>query len=156
MGASSIFGRKLHIFTKRFRQANRISRLLQTLLARHSQLMLQVDIGGCQKNMNARTGRILESLPGSFNVHGTCAGQSSDDRPSNGGSHGLHGFEIAIRGNGKAGFDHVHAQAIELLRHPQLFLDVHAAAWRLFAVPQGGVEDRDARSLHSRGPPHRV
>ena len=53
------------------------------------------------------------------------------------------GLEITLRGDGKAGLDDVHAEALKLVGHSQLFVGVHAAAGRLFAVAQGGVEDQD-------------
>ena len=44
---------------------------------------------------------------------------------------------------GKAGLDHVDAQIHQRLRDLQLFLEVHAAAGRLLAVAQRGVENDD-------------
>ena len=44
---------------------------------------------------------------------------------------------------GKAGFDDVDAQIDQRLGDLQLFVEVHAAAGRLLAVAERGVEDRD-------------
>ena len=55
-------------------------------------------------------------------------GQRRNDRTPNGGGNGLHRGKVAFRGDGKAGLDHVHAQAVELVRQTQLFLHVHAAS----------------------------
>src|SRR5208282_469245 len=42
---------------------------------------------------------------------------------------------------------HIHAKPVELVRQTQLFLVVHAAAGRLLAVAQGGIEHGDAGSV---------
>jgi hypothetical protein len=56
----------------------------------------------------------------------------------------LHGFEVALGGDRKAGLDDVDAHLLQDLGDLQLFLEVHGAARRLLAVAQGGVEDEDA------------
>ena len=68
----------------------------------------------------------------------------------------LHGFEVAIGGDRESGFDHVHAEAVELLGQVQLFLHIHAAARRLLAVTKRGVEDGDARPIHGFRPPRNL
>ncbi len=55
-----------------------------------------------------------------------------------------HAFEIAGRGNGEAGLDHIHPEFGQRLGHAQLLLQIHGEAGRLFAVAQGGVEDNHA------------
>ena len=51
---------------------------------------------------------------------------------------------VALRGDGEAGFEDVHAEGGELVGHAQLFVVVHGAAGGLLAVAQGGVEEDDA------------
>ena len=48
--------------------------------------------------------------------------------------HSLDRLEVAVGSDGEAGLNHVHAQAVELARHAQLFVQPHAAPWRLLAV----------------------
>ena len=55
----------------------------------------------------------------------------------------IHRFEVAGRGDGETGLDHVHAHLIENFSHTQLFLEIHRAAGRLFAVAQGRIKDDD-------------
>ena len=60
---------------KRLRVPNRFPRLLQALLARDAQLVFQMNVGGCEKNMDARARRSLQRLPGAVNVAGTGTSQ---------------------------------------------------------------------------------
>src|SRR5208282_1531305 len=87
-------------------------------------------------------------LPRAVNVTGTGTSQASDDGAPHRRRDALHGFEVAIGGDGESGLDHVHAQAVELLGQVQLFLHIHAAARRLLAVTKRGVENGDARPIH--------
>ena len=56
----------------------------------------------------------------------------------------LHGGEVAVRGDGKAGLDDVDAHGVEQFGDFELFLMRHGGAGALLAVAQGGVEDDDA------------
>jgi hypothetical protein len=53
----------------------------------------------------------------------------------------LHGLEIARGGDGEAGLDDVHVQALELAGHLQLFVEVHGGAGALLPVAQGGIKN---------------
>ena len=86
--------------------------------------------------MDARPGRSFKRLPGPLDVRRAGPGQAGDDGTPDGRCNRLHCGKVAFRGDGKAGFDDVHAQAVELVRQPQLFLHVHAASRRLLAVAQ--------------------
>ncbi len=56
----------------------------------------------------------------------------------------VHGGEIALRGDRKAGLDDVDAHLVEQLGDLELLLVGHGGAGALLAVAQGGVEDDDA------------
>ncbi len=112
-----------------------------------------MDVGGGQKDVNARPRGSLEGLPGALDIGGAGPGQGGDDGSPDGGGNRLHRGKVAFRGDGKAGFDDVHAQAVELVRQPQLLLHVHAASRRLLAIAQGSVEYRDPCSFHAEIPP---
>ena len=103
--------------------------------------------------MDARPGGSLEGLPGALDIGRAGAGQAGNDGTPDGGGNRLHRGKVAFRGDGEAGFDDIHAQAVELVRQPQLLLHVHAASRRLLAVAQGSVEYRDPCSFHAEVPP---
>src|SRR5208283_2344219 len=127
---------------------NRLARLLQALLARDAQLVLQMNVRGCQKNVNARPRRPLQRLPGPVDVALAGASQARNDRTPYRGGNPLYRFKIAIGGNRKPSLNHIDPKAIELLGQVQLFLHIHTAARRLLAVPKRGVENSDARPIH--------
>ena len=70
--------------------------------------------------------------------------------PANGAGDLLDGFEIAGRGDRKAGFDDVDAQIDQRLGDFQLLGNVHAGAGRLLAVAQRGVENANRPRRHRR------
>src|ERR1700686_906656 len=127
---------------------NRFPRLLQAFLTRDAQLVSQMNVGGCQKNVDARARGSLQRLPCTVNVAGASTSEASDDGTPQRGGDTLHGFEVAVGGDWESGLDHIHAEAVELLGQAQLFLHFHTAARRLLAVAKRGVEDGDARSIH--------
>ena len=57
------------------------------------------------------------------------------------GCNGANAFEIAVGGDGEAGFDDVHAEKLELAGEAQLLVSIHREARRLLAVAKRGVED---------------
>ncbi len=103
--------------------------------------------------MDARASGPLEGLPGTLNVLRATPRQSPNHGPADLLRHGLYGAEFAVRGNGKSRLDHVHTQAVELMRHAQLLISIHAAARRLFPVTQRRVEYLYALSFKQVTPP---
>src|SRR5260370_25782869 len=89
-------------------------------------------------------GSVFQGFPGALDIRAAGAAQACNDGAANDCGDGLHGGEIAIGGDGESGFDHVDAEAVELVREAQLFLMVHAATGRLLSVAQGGVENGNA------------
>src|SRR5438105_11848778 len=81
IGAGGIFGRKFRVLTQRLGQTDSIARLLQALLARNFQLVLQMNVGGRQKDMNAGMGCALERLPGALDILRAGTSKSRDNRP---------------------------------------------------------------------------
>ena len=73
------------------------------------------------------------------------AGEGGDARGVGGaadfGGDGVDAGEVAVGGDGEAGFDDVYAEGSELVGHAELFVVVHGAAGGLLAVAEGGVEE---------------
>src|SRR5271169_2852730 len=111
-----------------------------------------MNVRGCQKNMDARVRRSLQRLPGAVHVASASTSQTGDNRTPHRCRDALHGCEVAIRGDRESGFDHVHAEAVQLLGQAQLLLHIHAAARRLLAVTKRGVEDGNTRPIHEFRP----
>src|SRR5207248_9895820 len=60
-----------------------------------------------------------------------------------------HRFEVARRGGGATGLDHVDPQTLQRAGDADLLVDVHARAGGLLSVAQRGVEHDDAIVLHA-------
>jgi hypothetical protein len=94
---------------------------------------------------------MLQSLPCALNIRTASSRQSSDHGAADDCGDSFHRCKIAIGGNGKASFDHIYTEAVELVRQAQFFLMVHAATGRLFPVAQSGIENGDAELLGFHG-----
>ncbi len=139
--AGGVLGRKLHVVAQRARQAHRFAAEVQRLRAADLQLVFEMQIARSQKDVDAGAVGKLQGARGHLDVFGLGAGQGRDARLADGLGNGGDGREVALRGHGEAGLDDVHAQILQGMGHGQLFLRGHAAARRLLAVAQGGVEE---------------
>src|SRR5260221_565725 len=81
IGTGRILGRKFNILTQRFSEADRLARLLQTLLPRDAQLVLKMNIGSGQNHMNTRPRRALQGFPRALDVEMTRARECSNNGP---------------------------------------------------------------------------
>src|SRR5580658_699096 len=106
-----------------------------------------MNVGSRQKNMDAWTGSVLQSLPRALDVRPAGARQSRNDGAADLRGDRPHRFEVAVGSDGESRLDHVHTQAVELMSQTQLFRLVHAAAGRLLAVAKRSVENCNAGSL---------
>jgi len=70
--------------------------------------------------------------------------QRRDARLAYGLGNGGDSSEVSLGSHGEAGLDNIHAQIFQGMGHGQLFLRRHAAAGRLLAVAQCGIEKDDA------------
>ena len=122
---------------------NVVTDVAQRVLAGHLELVSEMNVTGGQKGVDAGTGRGLQGLVGDVDVLADAAAKACDAGSANLAGDALHGLEIALRGDGKAGFDDVDAEALKLAGHDQLFLGVHATAGGLLTVAQGGVKDEN-------------
>jgi hypothetical protein len=94
-----------------------------------------MNVGRRKEGMDARMKTSVESLPCSFDIVSPAPRQARNDWTGHIARYGLNSLKVAIRGNRESCLNDVHTQAVELLRHAQLFVRSHAAARRLFAVP---------------------
>src|SRR5580700_764634 len=101
-----------------------------------------------QKHMDARMRRPAQRLPSAVHVALASSCQPRDNRPPHRSRDALHGFKVAVGGNRKSSFDYIDAKTIELLSQTHLFLHIHTASRRLFAVTKRSVENGDARAIH--------
>src|SRR5205085_1262389 len=122
------------------------------LLTADLQLILQMYVAGRKKRMNAGLCRAFQRLPCARDVGAIAASQGGNPRAAHLSRYLLHGTKVAVGSNGKAGFHYVNAELLQLTRKAELLVHMHAAARRLLAIAQSGIEDGDARLVH-RSPP---
>ena len=146
IGAGGVLGGKLHVRGILLGVGRHGGSPLQDLLGGHLQLVLHVEGAGGDEQVNPRVGGVLDGLPGGVDVLLGGPGQRGHGAVLYLPGDGLDRLKVAGRGDGKAGLDDVHLELFQALSHLQLFLEVHAAARGLLAVPEGGVENFN--SLH--------
>src|SRR5439155_8861086 len=144
IGARAIFRRELDVIYITARQLDRGHGVIEHLFLRLLELVLQVDVAGRDERMDARAPGMLERSRGSFHVERAGTGQSGHRHPVERAADRIDGFEVNVRRNGKTGLENVHAQLHQLVGHAGRLGDRHAAAGRLLAIAQRGVENIDA------------
>ena len=117
--------------------------LLQALLPGDAQLVLEVEIGRRDEDMDARPGRALQRPTRRVDVSGRASREGGDDRALESPGNPLHRRQLIRRADGKARLDNVHAELVQLAGHLELLRRRHGGARRLLAIPQRGVENEN-------------
>ena len=99
---------------------------------------------GGEEHVDSWMRGILQRVPRGLDVFSSAARETRDDRALDFARHQVHRLPIAARGDRETGFDDVDPEFRERLGNSQLFRLRHAAAGRLLAVAQRGIEDEDA------------
>ena len=141
IGTGCVFRRELDVVDQRAGKADGFRGEVESLLTADFELVFKVQIAGGEEDMDAGAVGKLDRAGSHFNVFFFGAGEGSDARLADGLGDGGDGSEVALGSHGKAGLDDVHAQFFEGMSHGKLFLRGHAAAGRLLAVAQCGVEE---------------
>jgi hypothetical protein len=102
-----------------------------------------MDVRGGQEGVNARVLCTIQSFPGALDVELIRPRQRSHDGSADFRGDGPDSVKITLGSNGKARFQDVHTQAVELARHLELLFQVHAATRGLLAITQRRVKDEN-------------
>ena len=113
------------------------------LVLAHLQLELAMDGAGGQEDVNPRRPARLAALPRRGRCPLRCSGPGRRSSAADRAGDLADRLEVARRGDRETGLDHVDAQIHERLGDLQLLFEVHAAAGRLLAVAERGVENDD-------------
>jgi len=84
-----------------------------------------------------------DGLGAALDVGDAGPGQAADRALGDDLGNPVHGFEVAVGGDGEARLDHVDPHVLEDLGQLQLLVQGHGGAGRLLAVAHGGVKDDD-------------
>jgi len=154
VAAGGILRGELHVGAESPRLAHALHRLAQRLRAPDLQLVTQVDIGGGQEDVQARTHGADEGAGRGLDVLALGSAQRGHPAAAHLAGDGVHRLPFAVGGHREARLQHVDPQPLELAGQPQLLRPVHAAARRLLAVAQRRVEDLDPGRHPSNPPSH--
>ena len=106
-----------------------------------------MDGAGGEEDVDPRLLGVPDGLPGAVDVLLAAAGQAADLHAADRAGDLAHGLEIAGRGDGEAGLDHVDPQGQQGLGDLHLLGQVHACSGRLLAVAERGVKNNDASRI---------
>ena len=139
--AEGVLGAEFHFRALVARVGHHASRLVKRLLTGELELELQVQVARGDEGVDARMHRLAERPRRGIDVLLQRAGEAGDGRLLHGARDGGDGLGIARRGDGEARLDNIDPQRLELQRHANLLVEVHAVPRRLLAIAQGGVEE---------------
>src|SRR5439155_10228312 len=131
---AGVFRAEFHVPGVLKRLLNALDADADDLLAAFFELVLAVNFGGGAEDVNAPLGGVLDGFAGALDVFGRRSRQPADDRAADLRGDGADGFEIPIRGDGKAGLDDVDAHLLEVAGDLDFFRAGEGGAGRLLAV----------------------
>ena len=149
LGSGSVFRRELNVVAILPRPPDSGHGAGDDLFFVHPQLEFAMDGAGGQEYVDPSVGGAFEGLPSSIDVLFVTTRQAANRRTADGVGNFAYGLKIAGRRNREPGFNHVHAQIDQSVRHLELFAQIHAATRRLLAVAKRRVEDYDLPGLRT-------
>ena len=141
--AEAVLGRVLDVRGVALGPGHARRDLLLDLVVGHPELLLHVELGRRQEDVDPVALGVAHRLPRPVHVLERGPGEPRDDRAAHGLGDRLDGFEVTVAGDREAGLDDVDPEARELVGDLELLADVQRDAGRLLAVPEGRVEDQD-------------
>ena len=102
---------------------------IEHLLPTHFEFILQVDIGGGQKEMDSGIFAALQGLPGGIDILLVAAGQCRYLDTTDIVGDILDAAEVALGGNRETCLDDIDIQLDKLLGQPEFLLHIHAGPW---------------------------
>src|SRR5690606_28856377 len=109
-----VLGRELDVVGRVARATDRVDRELETGLAGHAELVLEVKIGSGDEGVDAAAARARESFGRLVDVARRAARQRRHDGPANRSGDLPDRLRVVFRRNRKARFDDVDAQPLQL------------------------------------------
>ncbi len=143
-GAAAVFGGPFHVVHEFAGEGDGGAGEFEDRVRLHFQLVFHVERAGGEEDVDAFALRRAHGLGGAQDVVFRGAGEAGDDGAFDLLGDAFDAFEVALGGDGEAGFQDVHAEFGQGFGHAEFFVDVHGEAGRLFAVAQGGIEDDNA------------
>ena len=142
-GAAGVFGIELDVVDVLARVLDRMHAAIDCLVQGHAlELVLEVLRGDADARVDAGTCGNLQRVGAHVDVALDRACQAADDRlVADDLGNVLHRLEVTRRGDGKARFDDVDAEAQELSGDHELFLCVHARTRGLLPIAERRVEN---------------
>ena len=144
-----VFRGKLDVGHILFRMFYHSFRALQNCLRLHEKLVFHMDRRCGDKGVNSRRNRFFYRFIRSIDIRRKRPGQTRHRTVFESLRNRFYGEEISRRRSREAGFDDIHIETFQLLRHLDFFFQVHAAARGLLAVTKSRVKNFNLFHLFS-------
>ena len=132
---------KFYVRAVVFRICNELFCFFKHLLLCHTELVLHVEGGGCDENVDSGVHVAANCCVSGIYIFYVESRKRSNRAIMNSFGNAFYGLEISGRGYCKACLDNVNFEFFKCARNFELFLEVHAAAGGLFTVAQRGIEN---------------
>ena len=147
--ANRVFRRKLNVVGELAGELDCGDGRLDHLVGLHAQLLLHVDGRSGDKGVDPLARRRGDGVPGGLDIALGRACKRADGGVLNHLCDRADRLGVAWAGGGKAGFDDVNTQLLQLAGNPHFFVAGHRRARALLAVAECGVKNEQTVS-HSR------
>ena len=141
VGAAGVFGGKFNFRAALARIAHVRGDGFERLLARHAQLVVQVQVRRRQKRVQARMLRFREAFEGHVDVLLSGAGQRRHGAGADFAGHRLHAFQVSRGGDREAALNDVHAKRFDLPGQADFLRHGHGKSRGLLPVPQRRIKN---------------
>src|SRR6202035_3222491 len=114
VGAGPVLRGELDVFGEGAGEADRLSGLVEGLVAGDAELVLEMEVGGREDKMDAVGGGSLDGAGGGLNVFAFTAGERGDAGATDFVGNRSDGREVAVGGDGESSLKNVYAEIRDL------------------------------------------
>ena len=115
VGSRAVFSGELDVFGEGAGEADRLGGLIEGLVAGDAELVLEMEVGGGEDEVDAVGGSGLDGAGGRLNVFAFAASERGDAGAADLAGDGSDCLEVAFGGNGESGLEDIRAEDRDLV-----------------------------------------
>jgi hypothetical protein len=150
LGARGVFGGEFDVVCVAFGLLHAVDGEAEDFVLGFVEFVFAMDFGGGEEDVDTAEFAVggFDGFTGGVDVLRHATGEAGDLGAFDFAGDFVDGFEIALTGDGEAGFNDVDLEASQLPSDFELFAKVHGRSRALLAIAQGCVEDYDPIIFH--------
>jgi hypothetical protein len=115
VGAGAVLGGELYVFAEGAGEADRLGGLIEGLVAGDAELVLEMEVGGGDDEVDAVGGGGLDGAGGGLDVFAFATGERGDAGAADLVGNRSDGREVAVGGDGESGLEDIDAKGRDLV-----------------------------------------